>query len=64
MPDFERICVCSRCGREYLVSGTAANPGNETQVDVGFPCACGGTASAMIPGSVNRDLVRFEPRSE
>jgi hypothetical protein len=64
MADFERECVCSRCGLEYVVSGTAANPGNETQVDVGFPCSCGGTAYAMIPGSVNRDLVRIEPRSE
>jgi len=55
--------VCDRCGREYVVSGTAANPGNETQVIADFACDCGGRVEAMIPGSVNRDGVTFQPRS-
>jgi DNA-directed RNA polymerase subunit RPC12/RpoP len=62
MPGFERPCACNRCGREYVVSGTAANPGNETQVLADFACDCGGRVEAMIPGSVNRDGVRMLPR--
>lgn len=62
MPGFERSCTCDRCGREYVVSGTAANPGNETQVLTDFACDCGGRVEAMLPGSVNRDAVRFLPR--
>ena len=62
MPGFERPCTCDRCGREYVVSGTAANPGNETQVLADFGCDCGGRVEAMIPGSVNREAVRVLPR--
>lgn len=64
MIDFERTCVCDRCGREFMVSGTSANPTNETQVDVPFPCPCGGSASALIPGSANRERVRILPRAD
>jgi hypothetical protein len=46
-----------------VVSGTAANPGNETQVIADFACGCGGRVEAMIPGSVNPDLVAIQPRS-
>jgi hypothetical protein len=64
MPGFERPCACDRCGREYVVSGTAANPGNETQVMTDFKCDCGGRVEAMIPGSVNRDGVRLRSRAD
>lgn len=64
MIDFERPCVCASCGREYVVSGTSANPTNETQVDVDFPCSCGGSASALIPGSANPERVRMLPKTQ
>jgi hypothetical protein len=63
MATFERTGTCDTCSAEYVVSGTAANPGNETQVLTGFACACGGQVEAMLPGSVNRDLVRLVPRT-
>lgn len=62
MTAFERPCACDRCGRDYVVSGTAANPGNETQVLADFACDCGGRVEAMLPGSVNREAVRILPR--
>jgi len=61
MTAFERVGVCDRCEREFVVTGTAANPGNETQLNVAFTCECGGTLRTMLPGSANRDLVRIEP---
>jgi len=61
MTEFSRTCRCEACGRDYVVKGTAANPGNETQVAVEFACACGRNVSTFLPGSVNRDLVRVEP---
>jgi hypothetical protein len=64
MTSFSRPCTCESCGREYLVSGTSANPTNETQVAVDFTCACGGVVPAFLPGSVNRDLVRIEPKAK
>ncbi len=63
MSDFERIGECDRCGGLFVVTGTSANPGNETQLNVAFTCECGGTLKAMLPGSANRDLVRIEPKT-
>jgi hypothetical protein len=63
MSTFERIGQCDHCGRQYVVRGTSANPGNETQLNVAFTCECGGTLKAMLPGSANRDQVRIEPKS-
>jgi hypothetical protein len=63
MAAFERAGVCDLCGREYVVTGTAANPGNETQSNVSFTCECGGTLKTMLPGSANRELVRIEPKT-
>ena len=61
MTHFERNGTCLACGLEFEISGTAANPGNETQVIADFACDCGGRVEAMIPGSVNRDAVRMNP---
>jgi len=61
---FERAGVCDRCGREYVLKGSSANPGNETQLNVSFACECGGTLKAMLPGSANREKVSIEPRTE
>lgn len=46
-----------------MITGTAANPGNETQMNVAFTCACGGALSTMLPGSANPDQVRIEPKT-
>ena len=62
MSDFERVGECDTCGREFVVTGSSANPGNETQLNVALTCECGGTLSIMLPGSTNRDLVRIEPK--
>jgi hypothetical protein len=62
MSAFERVGECERCGREFVLTGTSANPGNETQLNVAFTCECGGTLKAMLPGSANRELVRIEPK--
>ena len=63
MTVFERVGLCDLCGREFVVKGTSANPGNETQLNVAFTCECGGTLKTMLPGSANRDLVRIEPKA-
>jgi hypothetical protein len=63
MSAFERIGECDRCGREFVLTGTSANPGNETQSKVAFTCECGGTMKAMLPGSANRELVKIEPKA-
>jgi len=62
MTAFERLGACDQCGREFVLTGNAANPGNETQTNVSFTCECGGTLRALLPGSANRELVRIEPR--
>jgi hypothetical protein len=62
MTAFSRPCSCTSCDRKYLVSGNAANPTNETQTAVEFPCDCGGVILAYLPGSVNRELVQIEPK--
>ena len=64
MSSFERTTSCSRCGRQFVIIGTAANPGNETQMNVAFTCACGGALSTMLPGSANPDQVRIEPKGD
>lgn len=64
MPDFERPATCEHCGRKWLIVGRSLNPGNETQADLHFRCACGAIVSALLPGSANRELVRIEPREE
>jgi DNA-directed RNA polymerase subunit RPC12/RpoP len=58
MADFERTGWCDRCGREYVVTGSSANPSNETQSNSTFRCECGGRVSAMLPGSANPERVR------
>jgi hypothetical protein len=62
MTAFERLGACDRCGKEFVLTGNAANPGNETQANVSFTCECGGNLRALLPGSANRELVRIEPR--
>jgi hypothetical protein len=62
MGEFARPCACARCGLEYTVHGTSANPTNETQELLRFTCRCGGEVVAHIPGSVNRNLLRMEPK--
>jgi len=61
MTEFERAVRCERCRRGWRVVGASANPSNETQGELSFPCACGARVSVMLPGSANRDLVRIEP---
>ena len=61
MNDFSRLCECGHCGRNYVVSGTAANPSNETQSAMEFDCACGAPVEAFLPGSANREHVKIEP---
>jgi hypothetical protein len=57
MTSFERIGRCLACGREFAVSGTAANPGNETEATVQLRCQCGGELAVFLPGSVNRESI-------
>jgi hypothetical protein len=57
MTRFERSGTCLACGREFDVSGTAANPGNETEAAVQLRCNCGGELAVFLPGSVNRDSI-------
>jgi hypothetical protein len=57
MSNFERSGRCLACGREYAVSGTSANPGNETEATVQLRCQCGGELAVFLPGSVNRDSI-------
>jgi hypothetical protein len=64
MSDFSRPCACESCGTKYVVSGTSANPSNETQVAMDFHCRCGGVIPAFVPGSANRDAVRLEPDAQ
>ena len=54
---FERNGTCLACGREFAVSGTSANPGNETESTIQLRCQCGGELAVFLPGSVNRDSI-------
>jgi hypothetical protein len=62
MTPFVREGVCEDCGREYVVSGVSLNPGAETEGPIGFRCACGGSISAFVPGSVNRAKLVVVPK--
>lgn len=55
MTRFERSGTCLACGQEFAVSGTSANPGNETEATVELRCNCGGELAVFLPGSVNRE---------
>lgn len=57
MTRFERSGTCLTCGREFEVSGTSANPGNETEASVQLRCNCGGELAVFLPGSVNRQSI-------
>jgi hypothetical protein len=48
MTRFERSGTCLACGREFDVSGTAANPGNETEAAVQLRCSCGGELAVFL----------------
>ena len=63
MKPFERDARCSRCGREYQVSGVALNPGAETEGPTELRCVCGGTIKAFVPGSVNPEKLVVTPRT-
>ena len=55
MPSFEREARCAKCGRQFVVSGTALNPGAETEGPTRICCPCGGEITAFVPGSVNTE---------
>jgi hypothetical protein len=46
------------------VTGTGANPDNETQQALSLECSCGGKIRVHVPGSADRAQLRVEPRSE
>jgi hypothetical protein len=52
------------CGRNYVVSGSAINPSNETQAPLQFRCVCGAQVEAFLPGSANRELVKVAPANQ
>jgi len=58
---FERDARCASCGREYKVAGVALHPGAETEGPTRFPCACGGSIVAFVPGSVNTERLVVTP---
>jgi DNA-directed RNA polymerase subunit RPC12/RpoP len=62
MASFERTGACAACGREYMVSGTALNPCNETQAPARLRCACGDELIVLLPGSVNRERLVLTPK--
>jgi hypothetical protein len=62
MASFAREACCEDCGREYVVSGASVNPGTETEAPKRFRCECGGWLEAFIPGSVNLERVKVEPK--
>jgi hypothetical protein len=55
VPGFEREARCGACGREYVVSGTALQPGVETEGPARVHCVCGNEVVAFVPGSVNTE---------
>jgi translation initiation factor IF-1 len=59
--EFVRECKCRRCGQMWAVRGAAANPSNETQFALEFPCDCGTVVVAHLPGSANRERLKVEP---
>jgi hypothetical protein len=64
MARFVRTGYCESCGLEYIVTGTGANPDNETQQALSLECSCGGKIRVHVPGSADRAQLRVEPRSE
>ena len=63
MASFAREASCETCGLEYVISGASVNPGTETEAPKRFRCgACGGWIEAFIPGSVNLERVKVEPK--
>ncbi|HET7293183.1 MAG TPA: hypothetical protein VFM88_12210 [Vicinamibacteria bacterium] len=64
MSDFSRLAECGMCGRHYVVSGFALNPGAETQAALYFKCVCGAEVEAFLPGSANRELVKVDPAGQ
>jgi len=62
MVEFVRNGTCLSCGREYAVSGTAANPGAETETWARLLCECGGEMAVFLPGSVNREHLEVSPK--
>ena len=64
MKAFERDARCSRCGREYRITGVALNPGAETEGPTELACACGGRIKAFVPGSVNPEKLVVSPKGE
>jgi len=58
---FVRDARCGSCGREYKVAGVALHPGAETEGPTRFPCACGGSIAAFVPGSVNTERLVVTP---
>jgi len=52
------------CGRNYVVSGSAVNPNNETQSALYFRCVCGAQVEAFLPGSANREMVTVAAASQ
>ncbi len=57
MIPFVREGTCGDCGRRYTVSGSAINPGTETEAPARFHCDCGGWTAVFIPGSVNTEML-------
>jgi hypothetical protein len=64
MGSFVRTGHCESCGLEYVVTGTGANPDNETQQAVALQCRCGGPIRVHLPGSADRSQLRIEPHGE
>jgi len=61
--DFSRLAECGMCGRYYVVTGVALNPGAETQASLEFKCVCGAPVETFLPGSANPELVTIAPGS-
>jgi hypothetical protein len=63
MGSFAREAACEDCGLEHVITGASVNPGTETEAPKQFRCtACGGRLEAFIPGSVNLERVKVEPK--
>jgi DNA-directed RNA polymerase subunit RPC12/RpoP len=62
--DFTREIACSRCGREYLVSGAAAALSSETEALANLRCSCGQWMGAFVPGSANLERLIVTLKSE
>jgi hypothetical protein len=55
MSAFSREAQCPDCGREYLVSGSTAATGSETEVLAQLRCSCGEWMWAFVPGSAPQE---------